>query len=426
MWGEAAPCSLGAGCVPSSISLEPGTRFAVSLHRGGSCPRCSAPCLGTVLGTEPLPPGPEGIHGRVSPVPVQWEAQVKLRFQLVFQAEVGRTLGELQAAVMLFYPGQRESSGHPQELLVTGPGLPRDQVSPSLGGSGRRCPGSAAPCLCHPSQPIQRPLHVPLLSPPSSFILPPSGFVIPSQSIHNPLPIHSQSPPSPFVTPPAPSPTPPSPFAVPSRRLPLPPCLKMELLPWPQLPQGRRGCSGSRSPPCPLWGSLGSLHPAAPGAALGLGAKLPVVPTLAVAAPWVTRSPQDHSGGSHECVPRDVSPTPWGFCVLCLGAEALSLQGHAVPGPGGLRSLGHPQRGAAPLLGFPDHPRRSGRYGRGDTWGQQHPCPRVLARAFGVLSGPREAVGTCRRPQPNALSSRGRSRCPPAPHGGAAAPVRLR
>ncbi|XP_058677031.1 muellerian-inhibiting factor isoform X1 [Ammospiza caudacuta] len=58
---------------------------------------------------------------------VQWEAQVKLRFQLVFQAEVGRAVGELQAAVMLFYLGRREGSGLPQELLATGPGLPRDQ-----------------------------------------------------------------------------------------------------------------------------------------------------------------------------------------------------------------------------------------------------------------------------------------------------------
>ncbi|XP_062366145.1 muellerian-inhibiting factor [Cinclus cinclus] len=58
---------------------------------------------------------------------VQWEAQVKLRFQLVFQAEVGRALGELQAAVMLFYLGRREGSGHPQEMLLTGPGLARDQ-----------------------------------------------------------------------------------------------------------------------------------------------------------------------------------------------------------------------------------------------------------------------------------------------------------
>ncbi|NXI03687.1 MIS factor, partial [Pachycephala philippinensis] len=58
---------------------------------------------------------------------VQWEVQAKLRFQLDFQAEVGRTLGELQAAVMLFYLGCREGSGHPHELLVTGPGLARDQ-----------------------------------------------------------------------------------------------------------------------------------------------------------------------------------------------------------------------------------------------------------------------------------------------------------
>ncbi|KAL2295011.1 hypothetical protein Nmel_018155 [Mimus melanotis] len=84
------------------------------------------PCKGTVLGPKP-PSSPGGIHGRVSLVPVQWEAQVKLRFQLLFQAEVGRALGELQAAVMLFYLGRREGSGHPQELLLTGPGLARDQ-----------------------------------------------------------------------------------------------------------------------------------------------------------------------------------------------------------------------------------------------------------------------------------------------------------
>ncbi|NXE98785.1 MIS factor, partial [Menura novaehollandiae] len=60
---------------------------------------------------------------------VQWEAQAKLRFQLVFQAEVGRALGELQVAVMLFYLGRREGRGSagPRELLVTGPGLARDQ-----------------------------------------------------------------------------------------------------------------------------------------------------------------------------------------------------------------------------------------------------------------------------------------------------------
>ncbi|NXM75309.1 MIS factor, partial [Serilophus lunatus] len=60
---------------------------------------------------------------------VQWEAQAKLRFQLVFQAELGRVLGELQVAVMLFYLGRPEGqgSGRPEELLVTGPGLARDQ-----------------------------------------------------------------------------------------------------------------------------------------------------------------------------------------------------------------------------------------------------------------------------------------------------------
>ncbi|XP_041323056.1 muellerian-inhibiting factor isoform X2 [Pyrgilauda ruficollis] len=127
-WGlrEAAPCWPGAGCVPLSTSLEPGRGFAESLLPVGSCPGASVP--------EPLPhtrspAALEGIHGRVSPVPVQWEAQVKLRFQLVFQEEVGRAVGELQAAVMLFYLGRREGrgSGHPQELLATGPGLPRDQ-----------------------------------------------------------------------------------------------------------------------------------------------------------------------------------------------------------------------------------------------------------------------------------------------------------
>ncbi|NXF12580.1 MIS factor, partial [Smithornis capensis] len=60
---------------------------------------------------------------------VQWEAQAKLRFQLVFQAELGRALGELQVAVMLFYTGRPEGRGSagPEELLVTGPGLARHQ-----------------------------------------------------------------------------------------------------------------------------------------------------------------------------------------------------------------------------------------------------------------------------------------------------------
>ncbi|XP_026720950.1 muellerian-inhibiting factor [Athene cunicularia] len=36
---------------------------------------------------------------------VRWGAQAKLRFKLVFRAEVGRSLGELRSAVLLFYPG---------------------------------------------------------------------------------------------------------------------------------------------------------------------------------------------------------------------------------------------------------------------------------------------------------------------------------
>ncbi|XP_074019817.1 muellerian-inhibiting factor [Numenius arquata] len=60
---------------------------------------------------------------------VRWEAQAKLWFQLVFQAEVGRSLGELQVALLLFYLGKREGpgAGHREELLATGTGLTREQ-----------------------------------------------------------------------------------------------------------------------------------------------------------------------------------------------------------------------------------------------------------------------------------------------------------
>ncbi|XP_010174189.1 muellerian-inhibiting factor, partial [Antrostomus carolinensis] len=36
---------------------------------------------------------------------VQWGAQSRLWFKLVFQAELGRALGELRSALLLFYPG---------------------------------------------------------------------------------------------------------------------------------------------------------------------------------------------------------------------------------------------------------------------------------------------------------------------------------
>ncbi|NXT45760.1 MIS factor, partial [Pluvianellus socialis] len=60
---------------------------------------------------------------------VKWEAQAKLWFKLVFQAEVGRLLGELRVALLLFYPGRREGpgAGRPQELLAAGTGLAREQ-----------------------------------------------------------------------------------------------------------------------------------------------------------------------------------------------------------------------------------------------------------------------------------------------------------
>lgn len=224
---------------------------------------------------------------------------MKLRFQLVFQAEVGRALGELQAAVMLFYLGHRagRGSGHPQELQVTGPGLLRDQVGPGPGGSGGRCPGPAALGLCPPSQPIQQPLPVPLLSPPISFIAPPRRFAIPSQSIHSPLSIHSQSPPNLFRIPSQPLCPPSSPFAnpapslchplpAPPPRLPLPPGLKMELLPRPQqgLPGVPGPVCGPDPPPAPR-GFSGFPAPRDPRGSSGAGAKLPGVPTLCVAAP---------------------------------------------------------------------------------------------------------------------------------------------
>ncbi|XP_029889198.1 muellerian-inhibiting factor isoform X2 [Aquila chrysaetos chrysaetos] len=60
---------------------------------------------------------------------VKWEAQAKLRFKLVFQAEVGRWLGELRFASLLFYLGSREGlgTGRREELLATGVGLAREQ-----------------------------------------------------------------------------------------------------------------------------------------------------------------------------------------------------------------------------------------------------------------------------------------------------------
>ncbi|NXW63168.1 MIS factor, partial [Eurystomus gularis] len=60
---------------------------------------------------------------------VKWGAQAQLRFKLGFQAELGRSLGELRVALLLFYLGRREGpgAGHPEELLATGTGLAQEQ-----------------------------------------------------------------------------------------------------------------------------------------------------------------------------------------------------------------------------------------------------------------------------------------------------------
>ncbi|XP_074933117.1 muellerian-inhibiting factor [Phalacrocorax aristotelis] len=60
---------------------------------------------------------------------VKWESQAKLSFKLVFQGEVGRLLGELRFALLLFYRGSREGPGaeRREELLATGTGLAREQ-----------------------------------------------------------------------------------------------------------------------------------------------------------------------------------------------------------------------------------------------------------------------------------------------------------
>uniref|UniRef100_A0A669QJ38 Muellerian-inhibiting factor n=1 Tax=Phasianus colchicus TaxID=9054 RepID=A0A669QJ38_PHACC len=60
---------------------------------------------------------------------VKWEAWARLWFRLPFHAEVGQVLGELQVALLLFYPGSptgRWAEGR-QELLVEGMGLTQEQ-----------------------------------------------------------------------------------------------------------------------------------------------------------------------------------------------------------------------------------------------------------------------------------------------------------
>ncbi|NXJ08406.1 MIS factor, partial [Odontophorus gujanensis] len=60
---------------------------------------------------------------------VKWEAQARLWFRLAFQEELGRVLGELHVALLLFYPGSPTGQGAEgrQELLVEGTGLAQEQ-----------------------------------------------------------------------------------------------------------------------------------------------------------------------------------------------------------------------------------------------------------------------------------------------------------
>ncbi|XP_067410449.1 muellerian-inhibiting factor [Emydura macquarii macquarii] len=56
---------------------------------------------------------------------VKWDAETKLRFKLPFQEDVGRSLGKLQVALLVFYPGSRERKGSKgrEKLLASGDGL---------------------------------------------------------------------------------------------------------------------------------------------------------------------------------------------------------------------------------------------------------------------------------------------------------------
>ncbi|NXC44535.1 MIS factor, partial [Penelope pileata] len=60
---------------------------------------------------------------------VKWEARARLWFKLAFQAELGRSLGELRFALLLFHPGSRagRGAGGREELLAAGTGLEQEQ-----------------------------------------------------------------------------------------------------------------------------------------------------------------------------------------------------------------------------------------------------------------------------------------------------------
>lgn len=72
-----------------------------------------------------------------------WGTETQLRFKLPFQEDMGWSLGQLQFAVLVFYPGSREREGiKAREMLqAEGKGLDRKQV----GGLARHTQTS---CIC--------------------------------------------------------------------------------------------------------------------------------------------------------------------------------------------------------------------------------------------------------------------------------------
>jgi len=217
------PAHRGCGVCPANHLRHRGRGSATAPHPVTSRPRCSGRCMGPVLGPEApsSPPGaPQLPEGRFTPsafsFAVKWEAQAKLWFKLVFQAEVGRSLGELQVAMLLFYLGRREGprAGRREELLAAGVGLAREQVGGR--GSGPGCeqgrwdgvswlcwPGAFALPVPLPPLPVPLPpLLVPLPPPPSPFSTSPSPFATPSQPLFHlsqplfhPFPVPLPSPP---------------------------------------------------------------------------------------------------------------------------------------------------------------------------------------------------------------------------------------
>nr|XP_060641107.1 muellerian-inhibiting factor [Anolis sagrei ordinatus] len=59
---------------------------------------------------------------------VKWEAETKLRFKVMFQEEVGESMGPPQHALLVFYRGGRDSGSNRETFLIGGEGLHPEQV----------------------------------------------------------------------------------------------------------------------------------------------------------------------------------------------------------------------------------------------------------------------------------------------------------